>query len=140
MQRIVIDTNVFVSALIQKSYPYLIIHELFLTDKIMLCISDPVFEEYYAVLGRKKFLRFPEFHERAKKITSDIEIKSTRFIPKKKVTIITDAGDNKFLELAWESKAHFLITGNTSDFKIKKYRRTQIVTPKEYWEVFKTKL
>jgi uncharacterized protein len=88
-------------------------------------------------LGRKKFLRFPEFHERAKKITSDIEIKSSRFNPRKKVNIITDLGDNKFLELALESKAHFLITGNTNDFIIKNYKRTRIVTPKEYWEKFK---
>ncbi|KXK23774.1 MAG: hypothetical protein UZ12_BCD005002416 [Bacteroidetes bacterium OLB12] len=67
MQRIVIDTNVFVSALIQKSYPYLIIHELFLTDKIMLCISDPVFEEYYAVLGRKKFFKISRISRKSQK-------------------------------------------------------------------------
>lgn len=32
MQRIVIDTNVIISSLIQKSYPYTIINELFIDD------------------------------------------------------------------------------------------------------------
>ena len=40
MQKIVIDTNVLVSALIQRSYPYLIVSELFIESKIQLCVSD----------------------------------------------------------------------------------------------------
>lgn len=36
MQKVVIDTNVVVSALIQKNYPFLIIDELFLESKIRL--------------------------------------------------------------------------------------------------------
>jgi predicted nucleic acid-binding protein len=57
-----------------------------------------------------------------------------KFFPRTKLTIISDKDDNKFLELASECKANFLITGNTNDFTKKKYKRTKIVTPKEYWE------
>ena len=63
--------------------------------------------------------------------------RSIKFVPKKKLTIISDKDDNKLLELADECKADFLITGNTNDFTIKKYKRTKIVTPKEYWENFR---
>ena len=77
MQKIVIDTNVFVSALIQRGYSYHIVNEF------------------------------------------------------------SDKDDNKFLELSSQSKADFLITGNTNDFTIKRYKRTKIVTPKEYWENYK---
>lgn len=136
MQRLVIDTNVFVSALIQKSYPYLIISELFVEGRIDLCISDALPEEYYAVLNRKKFAKYSDFHNKAKILTTDIESKSIKFIPKKKLTLISDKDDNKLLELADECKADFLITGNTNDFTIKKYKRTKIVTPREYWENF----
>jgi predicted nucleic acid-binding protein len=31
MQKVIIDTNVMISALIQRSYPYLILYELLLT-------------------------------------------------------------------------------------------------------------
>ena len=51
MQKIVIDTNVIVSSLIQRSYPNLIISELFIEDKFQLCISDELMAEYYDVLS-----------------------------------------------------------------------------------------
>jgi len=137
MQKLVIDTNVFVSALIQRSYPYLIINELFIERKIELCISDDLLKEYYAVFNRKKFAKYSNFINKAEMLIADIEAKSLKFTPKKKLTIISDKDDNKLLELADECKADFLITGNTNDFTIKKYKRTKIVTPKEYWENFK---
>ena len=137
MQKLVIDTNVFVSALIQRSYPYLIINDLFAEGKIELCVSDALLEEYYAVLNRKKFAKYAAFLNKAELLTADIESKSFKFIPRKKLTIISDKDDNKLLELADECKADFLITGNTNDFTIKKYKRTKIVTRREYWERFK---
>jgi putative PIN family toxin of toxin-antitoxin system len=139
MQKIVIDTNVFVSALIQRSYPYLIITELFVEGKIELCISDLLLEEYYAVFNRKKFAKYPDFLNKAEILVAGIETKCLKFTPKKKLTIIADKDDNKLLELADEAKADFLITGNINDFTMKKYKRTKIVTPREYWESFKPK-
>ncbi|MDR2305489.1 MAG: putative toxin-antitoxin system toxin component, PIN family [Treponema sp.] len=47
MHNIIIDTNVFVSSLIQKGYPYRIVHELFIEDKIQLCTSEKLIYEYY---------------------------------------------------------------------------------------------
>ncbi|MBX2966741.1 MAG: putative toxin-antitoxin system toxin component, PIN family [Cyclobacteriaceae bacterium] len=137
MQKLVIDTNVFVSALIQKGYSYLIVNDIFIAGKIELCISDELLQEYYTVFNRKRFSKYPDFHDRVQKLIADIETKSSLFTPKKKITLISDVDDNKLLELADESKADFLITGNTNDFTIQKYKRTKIVTPREYWENFK---
>ena len=55
MQKIVIDTNVIVSALIQRSFPYHIINELFIENKVQLCVSDELLAEYFEVLKRPKF-------------------------------------------------------------------------------------
>lgn len=137
MQKIVIDTNVFVSALIQRGYPNLILNELFIGEKSKLCISENVVKEYYDVLNRKKFARYPDFIAKAEMLLADIEEKGTKFSPKIKVKIISDKDDNKFLELAAESKADFLITGNTNDFTMEKFRKTKIVSPKEYWENYR---
>jgi uncharacterized protein len=134
MQKIVIDTNVFVSSIIQRGYPYLIVNELFIEGKISVCISDEILQEYYDVLKRRKFEKYHDFVNKAETLLADIESKSTKFLPSKKLTVISDKDDNKFLELALECKADFLITGNTNDFTMKKYKRTKIVTPKEYWE------
>lgn len=137
MQKIVIDTNVFVSALIQRGYPNLILNELFISEKTKLCISENVVKEYYDVLNRKKFARYPDFIAKAEMLLADIEEKGTKYSPKTKVNLISDKGDNKFLELAAESKADFLITGNTNDFTMEKFRKTKIVSPKEYWEKYR---
>jgi predicted nucleic acid-binding protein len=55
MHNIIIDTNVFVSSLIQRGYPYRIVYELFIEDKIQLCTSEKLVYEYYEVLHRPKF-------------------------------------------------------------------------------------
>ncbi len=136
MQKVIIDTNVLVSALLQRSYPYHIINALFFERKITACISVEVFDEYYEVLSRKKFAKYPDFISNAQAILVDIEKRATKFRPKSKINIISDQDDNKFLELAEESNADFLITGNTKDFTMEKYKTTKIVTPKEYWEKF----
>jgi putative PIN family toxin of toxin-antitoxin system len=136
MQKVVIDTNVIVSALIQKSYPFFIINDLVLNDLIDVCISEEVMEEYFAVLHRKKFLKYPEFVVNAEAFLIAIEYWAAKFKPKNRLTILKDPGDNKFLELSKECHADFLITGNTNDFTMRKFGKTKIVNPKEFWERF----
>jgi hypothetical protein len=67
-------------------------------------------------------------------ILADIERKATLFYPKTTLNVIRDSADNRLLELAEESDADFLITGNTNDFIIANYKKTRIVGPKEYYE------
>jgi putative PIN family toxin of toxin-antitoxin system len=137
MQKVILDTNIIVSALIQKSFPYLILTELYFEREIQLCLSNELMTEYYDVLNRDKFSRFPDFALKAGSVLVDIEKNSLLFSPQKKVRKIKDADDNMLLELALESKADFLITGNTRDFTFPKYKKTKIVTPREYWELYK---
>ena len=134
MQRIVIDTNVIISSLIQKSYPYAIVNELFIDDKIEMCVSEELMAEYYDVLRREKFARFHDFFSLAEALLVEIETKATMFKPKIRLNLISDADDNKVLELADECIADFVLTGNTTDFIFPTYKETKIVTPREYWE------
>jgi len=65
MQKIVIDTNVIVSALIGSSYPRQILYNLVLEKKVIVCTSPDVFKEYIEVLSREKFRKYPEFVAKA---------------------------------------------------------------------------
>jgi putative PIN family toxin of toxin-antitoxin system len=134
MQKVIIDTNVIVSSLIQKGYPHRIIYDLFIEDKIRLCISPLLLAEYYDVLERPKFEQFHEFAAKAKTVLANIEVKATSFQPRITLDIISDKDDNKILELADICEADFIITGNTNDFTFPEYKQTKIVTPKDYWE------
>jgi uncharacterized protein len=134
MQRIVIDTNVIVSSLIQRGYPNLIINDLFIEQKFQLCISDELLAEYYEVLARPKFSKFQDFFIRAESLLVEIEAKAKKYIPNITLDLILDDDDNMVLELADECLADFVITGNTKDFTFTTYKQTKIVTPKEYWD------
>ncbi len=137
MQKVIIDTNVIVSSLIQKNYPYFIVRELFFEGKIQVCISEELFQEYLEVLHRPKFHRFVDFTENAKGLLEEIGLKAQYYIPTIKLDIISDQDDNMILELADKSEADFIITGNTTDFTMDSYKNTKIVSPKEYWEFYR---
>jgi putative PIN family toxin of toxin-antitoxin system len=64
MQKVVLDTNVIVSSIIQRGYPYKIISELFIEDRFQLCVSDDLLAEYYEVLSRAKFSKFHDIFTR----------------------------------------------------------------------------
>jgi putative PIN family toxin of toxin-antitoxin system len=136
MKRIIIDTNVLVSVLIQRGFPYLIIYELFIENRIQLCISAPLMQEYYDVLRRQKFARFRDFFAKTESLLADIESKAMMFSPQVNIDLIFDKDDNMLLELVDECQADFIITGNTTDFTFSFYKHTRIVSPKEYWESF----
>lgn len=136
MQKIVIDTNVLVSSLIQRGYPNLIINDLFIEQKFQLCISDELLTEYYEVLARHKFSRFPDFFIRAEALIVEIEAKATKYLPTIRLELISDKDDNMILELADECLADFVITGNSTDFTFPNYKQTKIVSPKEYWDSY----
>lgn len=137
MQKIIVDTNILVSSLIQRSYPYLVIEEIFKGSNVQLCVSEKLMLEYYAVLSRDKFSKYPDFVLRAEALLIDIERKAALFNPKLTLTVIADFADNRLLELAVESHADYIITGNTNDFTFSEYEGTKIISPKEYWDLLK---
>ena len=134
MQKIVIDTNVLVSALISKGIPANIINELVFENKVVLCISDAVLEEYSEVLSREKFNKYKNFKIDAEIIINRIEEIALKLSPDITLNVISDEADNRFLELSVYAKADYLITGNTNDFTENKYENVNIVTPREYWD------
>lgn len=136
MQKVIIDTNVIVSALIQKSFPYKIVNDFFIEGKINLCVSDALMQEYYEVLRRPKFAVYPDFVAKAEAILIEIKTRATVFVPEISLDLLSDKDDNKILELADVSDADFIITGNTNDFSFSSYKNTKIITPKDFWLYF----
>ncbi|NEW83551.1 MAG: putative toxin-antitoxin system toxin component, PIN family [Mariniphaga sp.] len=137
MQKIIIDTNVLVSALIQRSYPNFIVYYCVLENLVEVCTSDALVEEYLDVLNRPKFSKYPDFLNKAEFVLAQIESKAINFLPKERFEIIIDKNDNRLLELASEANADFIITGNTNDFTMSYFKGTRIVSPKEYWDNFR---
>lgn len=136
MLKIILDTNVIVSSLIQKSFPYQIVNDIVLEKKVKLCLSQDLLDEYTEVLSRPKFSRFPEFIARAEFFIEYLNNISVFYKPNQKVNLISDVKDNVLLELALASEAHYIVTGNSNDFNFEAFNTTKIVSPKVFWEAF----
>jgi uncharacterized protein len=137
MIKVIIDTNVLISALIKpKSNPTnpALVLNLILDGKFKLCLSEAIFQEYEEVLARPKFSRLDQ--KAVKKLLQLIKKESCWVIPTKKVNLIKeDPQDNIFLECAQEAKVNFIITGNSRHFPKIKFKNALIVSPGEFIEL-----
>lgn len=133
--RIILDTNVLVSALIQRNYPYFILDHILADPSLKLCVSDSLFDEYIEVLNREKFSRFKDFHFQAKLLLIDLKSKAINYDPKIRLNLIKDQPDNRLLELSETCNANYIVTGNITDFTMIKYKNTRIISPKEMYNL-----
>ncbi|MGO9554452.1 MAG: putative toxin-antitoxin system toxin component, PIN family [Syntrophobacteraceae bacterium] len=134
MLRVIIDTNVLVSALLKPdSVPELVL-SLILEKEMVLCLTKPIADEYAEVLRREKFIRLD--HDKVKALLSRLKSQAEWVEPKIRLNVTkADPEDNKFLECAEEAGADFLITGNIKHFPPGKFKRTLIVDPAEFLSV-----
>jgi len=135
MPSVILDTNIVVSALVQKSYPHHIVFDYVLNEQVKLYLSEALMNEYREVLSRPKFAQITDFLSNAEIVLSRFEKIALFYEPKIRLSIIKDKSDNKLLELADESNANFLITGNNVDFTMSNYKNTQILSPRRFWEM-----
>ncbi|TAF63569.1 MAG: putative toxin-antitoxin system toxin component, PIN family [Cytophagales bacterium] len=105
-----------------------------LTRKVEICLSEEVLAEYVEVLNRDKFSKFANFKTKAEVVLNRLREIATFYQTDRKIEVLTDTSDNKFLELAAVSSADYFTTGNTLDFTITEFEYTKILTPREYWD------
>ncbi|MBW1838195.1 MAG: putative toxin-antitoxin system toxin component, PIN family [Deltaproteobacteria bacterium] len=134
MLKMVLDTNVVISALLKtQSTPALIV-SLALQGRIIFCLSENIFNEYEGVLAREKFKALNS--RQVKRLLAELKNKALFVVPEKKLEIIKeDPEDNMFLECALEAEADFLITGNKKHFPFKTFKGISVVSPGEFINV-----
>jgi uncharacterized protein len=136
MIKVVLDTNVLISALLKEGSPPAMIVSLLRKKQFLLCLTQEIIEEYKAVLERKRFsdLRKRKAKEIAE-LFAQIEREAFWVTPKMAGDVtVRDPDDAKFVQTALDARADFLVTGNTKHFPLKKFRNTQVVTPREFME------
>ena len=122
--RIVLDTNIIISALHKNSSNSALIISLFFQKQIECCLTNEIFLEYKNVLNRPKF---NYFNKQDVKLFLETIKKQSKWITKKE-----DSSDNKFLECAVAGNADCIITGDNHLLKLKKYRNITILNPLEF--------
>jgi len=131
MIRVVIDTNVLVSALLREDGAPAAVLMLAVSGKVQMCVSDAVYGEYDEVIRRPRFKRSPAVIDAAlqwiRKHAHWVE-------PKARVAECSDPDDDIFLECAQAARAGYLVTGNLRHFP-REWRRTKVIGPRQLIEI-----
>lgn len=135
MIKIVIDTNIFVSAILFNGKPEIIIN-LISNKEVQGFISPYILFEVKDVFVKK----FSWDKERIERLEKLIREDFTVIYPKTSLNLIkTYPIDNHILECAVEINADFLITGDKKHIlKLKKVKKTNIITAEEFLKYFNT--
>jgi putative PIN family toxin of toxin-antitoxin system len=131
---VVVDTNVFVSALLNSNGSPAAILRLILKQHLELYVDVRIFDEYEDVLLRPKFVSITKD---AKSLLSSLS-KIANFISAEELRInLPDLDDKMFLEVAATAKVDYLISGNLKHYPLAqikklKLKKLKIISPAEF--------
>jgi putative PIN family toxin of toxin-antitoxin system len=126
--RLVIDTNVVVSAALKPDGLQRTTLLLAVTKPARFYVSSPILAEYADVLAR------PELGIRKgirQQLLQLINNNSHIVTPSRRLEVSSEPDDNKFLECADAAHADYLITGNQKHFP-RFWKKTKVITTREF--------
>lgn len=135
MNRVVLDTNIIVSALLVPAGTQASVLLLAFRGDIALYLSAPVLAEYEEVLRRPRFKLQPRHIETALR---DIRKVGRLVEPTHPLSISPHESDNRFLECAEAAEADYLVTGNTRHFP-QTHKQTKIITGRRLLDILAEK-
>ena len=127
--RVIIDTNLWISFLLSKDYSKL--DKLFRQENITLIFSKSLLEEFIEVARRPKFKKYFSLSD-LNDLLSEIHLRAEFIEVNSNVILCRDSKDDFLLSLAKNSNASHLVTGDNDLLEIKKFEKTMILTISEY--------
>jgi len=126
--RLVLDTNVIVSAALKpESVPRTVLL-LAATKPARLYLSKEILSEYRSVLARPELRIRKGLREQLLQL---ITKRASLIRVHARLSVATDPGDDKFVECADASRADYLVTGNLKHFP-RFWKKTKVITPAEF--------
>lgn len=111
--KVVIDTNVLVSALLKANGSEAGVLFAVADKKLTWCVSPAILDEYAAVLHRPKFSKIPAAYIATLLAHA---AKAEVFVPKASLKVSRHEEDNRFYECAEACQADYIVTGNAKHF------------------------
>ena len=132
--KIVLDTNVVVSGLLQSQGNPAQVLTLALAGAMQVCHNKLILDEYAEVLARPRFKFDPK---RVREVLTKLVVDGLAVDASKHSDLdLPDPDDEPFLAVALAASAAFLVTGNLADYPPNKRRGCAVVSPAlfmEYW-------
>ena len=136
--RVVLDTNVFVSALFWRGYPFIVLN-LCLELEVQLVVSEDILQEVIKILTEER--KF-ELTQEEVEIYSEILRNSVEVVtPVQKLKVVKeDPTDDKFIECALAGEADYIISGDKHLLGLKEYEDIKILTSAEFLRILHRKI
>lgn len=131
-RRVVLDTNVVVSGLLNSFGPPGRVLDLALAGDLTVAYDDRVLSEWREVLGREKFGFSPADVE---SLLALFQEEGLRTNPSPLGVALPDPDDLPFLEVAREARAT-LVTGNLKHYPPNKRQGVEVMAPAAYLEIW----
>jgi len=128
--RVVVDTNVFVAALLSDATPRRV-YEAFLAGTITLLFSQQTLFELVTVL-RRPSISLVVSREEADRLLAVIQRDATIVEVTERVAACRDPKDNKWLECALAGRADCLVTGDHDLLVLHPFRGIKILRPTDF--------
>jgi putative PIN family toxin of toxin-antitoxin system len=128
MKKVILDTNLWISFLISKNYSFL--DNFIEKGKVKLIFSEELFTEFLTVTERPKLKKYFTENE-INHVIKVINQYGVLTEVNSKTTICRDIKDNFLLNLAVDSEADYLVSGDNDLLTIKEIEKTKIITIKE---------
>jgi putative PIN family toxin of toxin-antitoxin system len=114
MIRVVIDTNVLVSALVNPNGAEAAVMFSVADKGLAWCVSPPILSEHGTVLHRRKFTRLNQTYIAALlTLAGDSELLNPSF----SLALSPHESDNRFYECARAARADYIVTGHRRHFQ-----------------------
>jgi len=126
MYRVVLDTNVIISATIRNGKPRQLLKKAVKDKKYVLVTSNEILNETREVLLRPKFQMIEEEVDQilvALVSSSDIKIVKSNF-----KVVKEDPDDDMIINTAYDGQADYVVSGDDDLLRLKKFRNIKMVT------------
>jgi len=131
--RVVVDTNVLVSALLNHGKPAELLARLIKEHQIIL--TNLIIDEFYEVMAEERF-RIND--KDTQNFLSNILKRSKLVKPRSRYEVVLkDSDDNMIVNAAYKSEANFIVTGDKHLLNLKAFKRTEIVNVADMLEILK---
>ena len=126
--RLVLDTNVVVSATLKPEGLQRTVFVLAITPPARLYVSEPILREYREVLSRPRM----KIRKGARNQILQLVTNRGHLVRPARMPVVTeDAEDNMFIECADAARADYLVTGNPRHFP-RFWKQTKVITSREF--------
>jgi putative PIN family toxin of toxin-antitoxin system len=133
MMRVVIDANVYVSALISaKGVPALVVNR-WLEGQFDVLVSQPIISEILRVTAYERLQRYKRLRESRLEFVTLLSEQAIWVEPNETVDVVSeDETDNRYVECAVTGGAEYIVSGDPHLLNVSEYRGVRLVSPNDF--------